>query len=242
MTPPGVPLDYANRTGRPRGLLTRGLGVVLPGVRSVNDQADPWARAWTAHNAAAITTPGRRWVVLGDSMSQGIGAEAWDTGWVNQLHARLAADGHPLVVVNLSATGARTDDVVDQQLPVLRALPPAVGTDAPDLVTVMVGSNDLFAGGAVRRGLPDAFGRLVQALPHGAVVASLPQPRAAARAANRHLENASARGQLVMVDMRSEGPSSWKGRLAPDFFHPNEAGYAEIARAFEPSVRCALGG
>ena len=233
-----VPLGYANRTGRPRGILTRGLGLVLPGVRAVNAQVEPYADAWARHNAAALTTSGRRWVVLGDSMSQGIGASAWDAGWVDQAQERLRSEGHDLVVVNLSSTGARTRDLLDQQLPVLRALPSA-DSPVPDLVTVMIGSNDLFAGAGSRRRLPDDFAEMVGLLPRGSVVATLPQPRAAARAANRHLEQASARGDLTVVDMRSEGPSSWSGRLASDFFHPNDAGYAEIAAAFVPHLRAA---
>ncbi|MBM6399670.1 SGNH/GDSL hydrolase family protein [Phycicoccus sonneratiae] len=235
-------LGYDNRTGRGPGRGVRLLGTVLPGVRSVQASADPYASSWTTHNRRALRTPGRRWVVLGDSMSQGVGASAWDAGWVDQVARRLADEGHPLVVVNLSATGARTDDVVDQQVPVLRALPHTEEADGPDVVTVMVGSNDLFAGGARRRALPDEFARLVEALPRGAVVASLPQPRTAARQANTHVEAAAARGELVMVDMRAEGPTSWRGRLAADFFHPNDAGYAEIARAFLPHVRRAVTG
>jgi lysophospholipase L1-like esterase len=237
---PTDPFAYDNRTGRAPGLGVRALGVVLPGVRSVQAHVDPYARAWAEHNRRAVRTPGRRWVVLGDSMSQGVGASAWDAGWVDQLARTLAGEGHPLVVVNLSATGARTDDLVDQQLPVLRALPPAVDADGPDLVTVLIGSNDLFAGGARRRSLPDEFARMLEALPHGAVVASLPQPRAAARQANTHVQAAAARGEVTLVDMRAEGPSSWRGRLAADKFHPNDAGYAEIARAFLPHVRTAL--
>ncbi|QKE84733.1 SGNH/GDSL hydrolase family protein [Arthrobacter sp. NEB 688] len=233
-------LGYANRTGRAPGRGVRALGLVLPGVRRVQGTAIPWADAWAAHNRTALTTPGRRWVVLGDSMSQAVGASAWDSGWVDRAAASLAGDGLPLVVVNLSATGARTADVVDQQLPVLRALPPALGTDAPDLVSVMVGSNDLFAGGGVRDRLPDEFARMVAALPQDAVVATLPQPRTAAHRANAHLEKAVARGALRAVDMRTEGPSSWRGRLAADLFHPNDAGYAELARAFVPHLRAAL--
>lgn len=232
---------YDNRTGRPGGRGVRALGLVLPGVRGVQAQVEPYATAWAAHNRRALTTPGRRWVVLGDSMSQSVGASVWDAGWVDQLATTLATQGHPLVVVNLSATGARTADVTDQQLPVLRALPPAMGTDAPDLVTVLVGSNDLFAGGGVRRRLPAEFARMVAALPRGTVVATLPQPRAAARGANVHIESASAAGEVVKVDMRAEGPTSWRGRLAPDFFHPNDAGYAELARAFAPHLLEVLG-
>ena len=232
--PPGLP--YANRTGRPPGLAVRALGLALPGVRRVQAQVEPWADAWHAHNRTALGAPGRRWVILGDSMAQGVGASSWDAGWVDQLRARLAEADHPLVVVNLSATGARVPDVIDQQLPVLEALPPAGGADGPDLVTVLVGSNDLFAGGTARRELPEAMARLVGRLPRNTVVATLPQRRAAARAANRPIEAAAAAGRIVRVDMRAEGPSSWRGRLASDWFHPNDAGYGELAVAFLPHV------
>lgn len=233
-------LDYDNRTGRPSGRVLRVLGRVVPGVARVRAQVDPYADTWRARNAQAVLRPGRRWIVLGDSMAQAVGASTVDGGWVGHL-ADLLGDLAPPNVVNLSATGARALDVVDQQLPVMAKLPPAPGPDAgPDLVTVMVGSNDLFAGRALRDALPDAFGRLVDGLPDGAVVTTLPQPATAADRANRHVEAAARRGRLWVVDMRTAGPQSWSGRLAPDFFHPNDAGYAAIAEAFEPVVRQAL--
>jgi lysophospholipase L1-like esterase len=227
--------DYDNSTGRPPGRVLAALGVVLPGVRRVQAQAAPYAEAWRAHNLDVLSRParGRRWVVLGDSMSQGVGASAHDRGWVGQLAERLGG----LDVLNLSATGARTRDVLDVQLPLLEQL---TGDVPADLVTVLIGSNDLFAGGAVRAQLPAAFADLLDRLPDDAVVASLPQPRDAARRADDHLERAAARGRLRMVDMRADGPSSWRGRLAADFFHPNDAGYAALADAFEPVVREAL--
>jgi lysophospholipase L1-like esterase len=225
---------YGNRTGRPAGTGLRALGAVVPGVRRVQAQAEPYAAAWTRHNVTAVDAPGRRWVVLGDSMSQSVGAAAWDTGWVDQLVDDLEVAGHSPTVVNLSATGARVTDVLDQQLPLLRVLPDTGA--GPDLVTVLVGSNDLFAGGSVRRGLPAAFAALVAALPHAAIVATLPQPRSAARRANVHVRAAGAAGRITVVDMATEGPRSWRGRLAADRFHPNDRGYAGIAAAFRPHV------
>lgn len=229
-------LDYDNRTGRPPGRLVRSAGVVLPGVARVWSQAEPYAAAWHAHNLAALERPGRRWVVLGDSMSQGVGASAYDAGWVGQLARRLADDGHDLNVLNLSATGARAQDVVEQQLPALAAL----GHRDDDVVTVMVGSNDLFGGRARRRRLPGDFASLVHRVPPGSVVATLPQPSGAADAANHYVEAAAAAGRIVLLDLRAVGPDSWRGRLADDWFHPNDAGYAAIADSFEASLRRAL--
>ncbi len=224
---------YDNRTGRGPGRAVRTLSALVPGVARVWSQVDPYADAWHAHNLATLDLPGRRWIVLGDSMSVGVGATAHDAGWVGQLGHRLRTDGHDLRVVNLSATGAGAPDVLDQQLPALEAL----GVRDDDLVTVLVGSNDLFGGRARRGLLPQGFADLVDRVPVGSVVATLPQPSSVATRANHHVERAAAAGRIVMVDLRVTGPSSWRGRLASDFFHPNDAGYAAIATAFEPTLR-----
>lgn len=229
---------YDNRTGRPPGRFVSALGVVLPGIAAVRRQADPYADIWRDRNREAVSAAGQRWIVLGDSMMQGVGATSPDDGLVGQLQRRLARHGHPLTVVNLSATGARVPDVIDQQVPVMQAL--SSPAETPDLVTVLVGSNDLFGGGRHRAGLPDAMGRLVDLLPRDSVVCTLPQPRAAARAANVHLDEAAGDGRLRLVDLRVNGPKSWKGKLAADFFHPNDAGYAAMADAFEPVLLAAL--
>jgi lysophospholipase L1-like esterase len=229
-------LTYDNRTGRGPGRVVRTLGLVLPGVRRVQRQVEPYADAWHARNRRSLAAPGPRWFVLGDSMSQAVGASAFDAGWVDQLARRLSPSVEVPRVVNLSATGARTPDLLEQQLPALASLRPG----REDLVTVLIGSNDLFAGRVFREALPDAFAHLVERLPAGSVVASLPQPRAAATAANRHLELAASTGRLRLVDLRTSGPSSWRGRVAEDRFHPNDAGYTAIADAFEPVVRQAL--
>lgn len=233
--------NWEPRITRRPGLAMRTLNAVVPGVRRVGAQVHPYAEAWRTHNRAAVHSPARRWVVLGDSMSQGVGASAHDRGWVGQLAQRLRASGHELAIVNLSATGARSTDVLDQQLPALADLPaPAAG--APPLVTALVGSNDLFGGRAARAALPAAMARLAERLPDGSVIATLPQPVRAAALANAPLEAADAAGRLHVVDMRAAGPSSWRGRLAPDRFHPNDAGYTAIADALEPAVRAALAG
>lgn len=229
-------LNYENRTGRNPGRVVRAMGAILPGVSRVWNQVGPYAEAWHAGNLETIDRPGRRWIVLGDSMSQGIGASAHDAGWVGQLALRLATSGDDVQIVNLSATGARVRDVLDQQIPVLDQL----GWRENDVVTVMVGSNDLFGGAALRKALPQAYAELVERVPSGSLVATLPQPSGAAGRANVYVESAAAEGRIVMVDLRVAGPPSWRGRLASDFFHPNDRGYAVIATAFEPALRTVL--
>ena len=219
--------DYSNLSGRRPGLFLRTAGLVSRGVRDVQAQVAPYAAWWEQQNRAALTADGPLWVVLGDSMSQGIGASAPDRGWVGEVRDRL-----PHRVVNLSVSGGLIRDVIDRQLPALRSL-----EVVPDLVTVMIGSNDLF--NRRQSGLLETHAaELVEVLPDGAVVASLPQPRRAARAFNDAVVDT---GRFRLAEFRDPRLRSWSGRLAADRFHPNDAGYAAMAQimaeAVEPTDR-----
>ncbi len=210
------------------------MSAVLPAAADVHSQVKPPAEAWCAHNVDTLPRPGRRWVVLGgDSMSQSIGASAYNGRWVGQLAARLATTGNELRGVNLSATGARVADLPSPQLPALDQ----IGSRDDDLVTVHAGSNDLFGARACRQSLPGASTELVDRVPPGSVVATLPQPTGAASRANQHVERAARAGTIVMADLQVTNPRPWRRRLAGDFFHPNDAGYAAVATAFEPTLR-----
>lgn len=214
--------DYSNLSGRRPGLFLRTAGLVSHGVRDVQDQVAPYAAWWEQQNREALAVAGPLWVVLGDSMSQGIGASAPDRGWVGALRDQL-----PHRVVNLSVSGGLIRDVIDRQLPALRSL-----DVVPDLVTVMIGSNDLF--NRRQRHLVEAHAaELVDVLPAGAVVASLPQPRRVARAFNDAVVDA---GQYRLAEFRDPRLRSWSGRLAADRFHPNDAGYAAMAEIMAEAI------
>lgn len=230
---PHVEFTYDNRTGRKPGLAVRALSRVSPGVKRVWSQVGPYADAWRAHNLDALAQSGTRWFALGDSLSQGVGASAYDRGWVGLASEHLKSSGHTAHVINLSATGARVRDLIDDQLPLLATLEPQAG----DIVTVMIGSNDLFGRRVVRANLPSAYAEMLDLLPPQTIVSTLTQPADVATAANRHVEFAEDRGDIEMVDLRISGPSSWRGRLASDVFHPNDAGYAALAATFAPHLR-----
>lgn len=210
--------NYTNLLDRPHGPIVRTLSAVFPGVRSVVDQIEPYAARWGELNRAALRSSGPLWVALGDSMSQGIGASDPERGWVGVARDRLER----FRVVNLSQSGARTQDVVDFQIPVLQSL----GV-APDLVTVLVGANDLGAP-ARRAALPDAFDRLLSHLPRRSIVATMPQPGKATDAVNEAIHGAP----VVPVSVET----NWRGKLAADHFHPNDAGYEAIADGFLPAM------
>jgi lysophospholipase L1-like esterase len=220
-------LDFANLTGRPPGRLTTTLGRLIPGVAAVHAQEVPYAQAWHEANLTALAGENRRWVVFGDSMSQGLGASSPSQSWVSQLARSLPVK---VDVVNLSETGARVADVIGQQVPAWRGLPPA---SHGEIITLLIGSNDQFQRWA-REKLPRQFAQLLQLLPDQAIVATLPSPRRLADDVNAVIEEAHISRGLRVVDTKAFG--SWRGKLAADHFHPNDLGYAAIARTFESAV------
>jgi acyl-CoA thioesterase-1 len=210
---------------------------LVPGIRRVRAQKEPFAAAWRDANSEVLRSGAPLWVALGDSMTQGIGAPGITGGWVAQLRARLAADGHELGVLNLSVTGARVADVLAEQLPRMLALP-----SAPALVTVMAGANDMLTR-ARRQGVAAEFAELLASLPTGrSVVSTLPRGNAEALAVNALIDRAAARGEVYVADLRGPALGPLRGSLADDWFHPNETGYTRISHLFEAPVRKALSG
>jgi len=123
--------------------------------------------------------------------------------------------------------------VLDRQLPTLEALAADGGPAA--LVTIVIGSNDIVVR-RHRRDLVERFTELLDRLPDGALVSNLPNPHREARTVDAMLRERADAGRLVLVDMRRDGPRSWRGRLASDKFHPNDRGYAEMATVVERAV------
>jgi lysophospholipase L1-like esterase len=218
--------DYSNLSGRPNGPVVSLASRLLPGVRAVQEQVEPYARAWERHNREAARADGPLWVVLGDSMAQGVGASAYDRGWAGQLAASLP--DHRLV--NLSVYGGRVCDVVDRQIPAMDSL----GV-APDLVTVIIGSNDLISR-RLRAGLPAALAEMLRLLPIGSVVATQPGGRPGSLEFNRQVDEAAAAGRLTVAEFRDPRMRSWRGRLSRDHFHPNDLGYAGMAEIMAEAV------
>ncbi len=185
-----------------------------------------WPEAdYERHNAAALEADGPLWVALGDSMTVGIGASAYDRGWVGQL----AAQTPGWRVVNLGISGGRVRDVIARQLPVLEQL-------APDLVTVLIGSNDIM-NPRYRTQLPAEHAELLGRLPAGAVVGNQPGGFAAALEFNRQIDDAVRDRGLVLAELRDPRTRHWSGKLAADHFHPNDRGYAGMAEIFEEALR-----
>ncbi len=210
------------------GTLGRLARWLVPGVRRVHNQVAPYAAQWDHANAAAAGATGPLLVVLGDSTAQGVGAPSYDQGWVGQLRARLGGDWR---VLNWSRSGARVQDVLVDQLPRLAAL-----DVQPELVTVAIGANDIYK--TPLDELIAGLRRLIELLPKGAVIATIPQglrPRKAV-AANAVIEAEATRAGLRVADVWAHTGPPWRGKFAEDNFHPAAPGYADWAAAFAEAL------
>jgi acyl-CoA thioesterase I len=173
------------------------------------------------------------YVALGDSVAQGVGASRVDRGYVALLAERMrTATGRPVLVVNLSRSGATIRDVVDAQLPLLARL-------RPDVVTLDVGGNDVRSYDAAR--FATDVGDLTSALPSGTVVADVPyfmhgRSERNARTASQILTRSAQARLLPVVALsdaqRHRGSAAMLTDFAADWFHPNDRGHRVWADAF----------
>ena len=182
------------------------------------------------------------YVALGDSAAQGIGASSPSRGYVGRLAERMRTEtGRPVLVVNLSVSGAQIADLVRDQLPRLAALPPDL---QPDVVTVAIGGNDVLD--YDRPGFARDAAALTAALPPQSVVADVPyfmhgsvERRAAA--AGVVLETAARAQGLAVAPLhdaqQARGSSAMLTDFAADWFHPNDRGHRVWADAFWPEVQ-----
>ncbi|TMF21947.1 MAG: hypothetical protein E6I36_08160 [Chloroflexi bacterium] len=188
------------------------------------------------HRALAV-----RYLALGDSYTIGTGASDDAHAWPSIIAGRLGAE-----LTNPAVNGYTTEDLIRDELPLFRTL-------QPDLVTVLIGVNDLVQGRT-----PDAYHtslrRIYDELKDARVVAvSIPTwsyvPAAADFGGARHVDgltgifNAVAREEaetrgVAWVDI---GPASTsrigsRGWIASDQLHPGDTQYAAWAEVIWPVV------
>lgn len=204
----------------------------IPGIGAVQNHIAPYAAAWQSQNSAALKQDGPLWVVLGDSMSQSIGASAFDKGWVHRAQTDiLATTGVKYRIINLSMSGAKVSEVLDSQLPRMHQLP-----DKPDLVTVYIGSNDLWKR-RHREVLIQQLEKLLTVMPKNTVVGNLLGRHGVAREFNAVVQAYADKGDIVVADLQANINPPWTELLAEDHFHPNDYGYQQLAQVFAAAIK-----
>ena len=204
----------------------------VDGVAFVDVQARTFADFWTRQNEKALAADGPLWVVLGDSTAQGLGASSPLHGYVGQVLNALRRTGSPWRVLNLSRSGAQTKHVLEDQLPLVDGLTPA-------LVTCGIGSNDILATPPAR--FRDHLRQVIERLPSSSVVMDLTVPDRLWRIGgvcspyvtgiNQLISTTAASRGLPVAEVSRHARPPWRGMLAPDSFHPNNLGYRRHADA-----------
>ncbi|WP_353816654.1 glycosyltransferase [Agromyces sp. SYSU T00266] len=182
----------------------------------------------------------RRFVAVGDSVTEGLCdssrmAAGEYRGWADRLAMLLAQSGDGIGYANLAVRSRRVVDAVDVQLP--RAL--ELGAD---LVTVLIGGNDLVRIGARAEALADRVGDAVHGLraagcdvlvvtPFLPAHARLGSVRDAfERFAERLVVRADGAGARVL-DASTHGGLTARGMWAEDRVHLNSSGHRALAYA-----------
>jgi len=197
-------------------------GRFLPSVAQIDGQVVPYAEAWDRYNTESLAESGPLWVALGDSATQGIGGSHWDRSWVMIVLDQLrAATGEPWRLINLAMSGGRFRDVADTQVPVMNEFLPA-----PDLVTCVIGSNDMMWRRGSGRVIADAV-TVAESLPARTLLSRLGGPGKRPREINNRFREIAARQDLDLFQVW-DWPSA-KGALAHDRIHPSDLGYQYMA-------------
>src|SRR4051812_37524078 len=199
----------------------RFLGGVLPGATARRLQVAAFADEWAASNLDARQANGPLWIVLGDSISQGIGATTRETRSVGVGHDYLRRRD-AWRVINLSRAEAGVLDVLARQLPELNAI---AATEEIALVTCLIGAEDM-----ARRtpGLDTALRQVIAALPTGSVIGLLPHGPRAAGALNSVIREEAERHAMRIAVLPPRLPGQLRGR---DNRGLGDVGHAAWARS-----------
>lgn len=175
-----------------------------------------------------------RYLALGDSYTIGTGASDDDHAWPSIIAARLGAE-----LTNPAVNGYTTLDLIRDELPYLERI-------KPDIVSVLIGVNDLVQGRSPER-YREALRRIYEAVAGLTTVAvSIPTwsyvPAAAdfggkdrvdrlTRIFNEVARDEAVRGGYTWIDITEASTSGigTRGWIASDQLHPGDAQYATWA-------------
>lgn len=184
-----------------------------------------------------LTTQTIKYVSLGDSLTEGVGASVYQKTYPYLLARKLSSKNNA-ELVNLARAGDTSEDVLANQLP--QAL-----SARPDLVTLLIGVNDLHNLISLKR-FEDNYTEIVSNLKKsGAKIYLLSIPYLGSskiiyppynlildfrtKQFNSVIKKKAAEMKVEYIDLYSlkKGPTFY----SPDQFHPSDFGYEEWSKA-----------
>jgi acyl-CoA thioesterase-1 len=193
------------------------------------------------------------YVALGDSTGIGLGARDGG-GYVDQLFSRIEQKRPGSTLLNLSAAGATTADVINRQITQL-------DDTRATLVTICVGVNDLLSGREAKQ-FAENYETLVAKLKQpGRLIVIMTLPNVTSVPAMKRMADEPLRSRLEQFNKAIEAVAGRHGaplvdlyKLSdelvgshPEFFssdglHPSDLGYALWAEAIWPVIAQAIDG
>lgn len=169
-------------------------------------------------------------IALGDSLAQGVGATSTKYSYVGRLETAIAEKtSQPVYVINLSKSGAKIRDVINDQIPKLKD----INMNKKTVVTLDIGTNDVTRGSYGDQFKAD-IEKLFSQLPQKTVVADLPylgksrwqskDPQI--EQANIILHEAAQKYGLTVVPVHQNlKDKNSLNVYSGDLFHPSNYGY-----------------
>ncbi len=186
-----------------------------------------------------------RYLALGDSYTIGTGASDESHAWPSIIASRLGAE-----LTNPAVNGYTTLDLIRKELHYLEHV-------KPDLVSILIGVNDLVQGRSAeqyRDSLTEIYDAVEAANPVRVAAVSIPTwsyvPAAADFGGAQHVDkltclfNDVARGEAsarrftwIDIGLVSASRAGSPGWIAADQLHPSDDQYAAWAEAIWPAIR-----
>lgn len=203
------------------------LGLLLHSIRSYRVH-------WQKEAAKTPEQGSLTYLALGDSTAQGIGASSPWRGYVGLLAEFMGKKtGKPMHVINVSVSGAKINDLIKNQLPILGSIA------KPDFITIEIGANDMRTYNEDK--FRAEFSEVLKALPDGTYVTNMPSFKGGR--AGRLTTNAVAASSLIskliadypklhLVDVQATTNTQNLHDFGADLFHPSNSGYKNWELAF----------
>lgn len=208
-------------------------------------QVDKYQAYWNENNLQPAQRNAITYVALGDSSAQSIGASSPKKGYVGLIAKSIhESTNRPVKIINLSKSGAKIEDVTNDQLTKLKEY----NLPADTIYTMQIGANDV-----VKNFSPDDFKKhmkeLLPLLPDNIVMSDVPSFKNTrfsgadkdAKEANKILYKlVKPYGyELAPLYDVTNSRASWLNNSI-DLFHPNNRGYKNWHDAFWKNIETKL--
>lgn len=186
---------------------------------------------WETQNAQHYPEDSILYIALGDSTAQGIGATSPMRSYPGLISKELSERrGKPVRLINLSKSGAKVKDAIDQQIPAMQSYKP----DQNTVITVEIGANDMINFDAAKFEYEmDVF---MGKIPKNALISDVPyfgesrfkNKQSNVVKANEIMYKLAAKHGFELVPLHKQMESNGGIKtFAVDWFHPSNTAYRE---------------